>query len=252
MRLKNKDVLITGAGGLLGSALAQSFIKEGANIWLADSDKDSLFKSSKELPKEKILGQLTLDVSSPEQVNEAFAKIKKERGALDVLINNAGIGVFDPFWERDFKDFMNVMAVNAGGTFLCTKEALNIMKVGGGGSIVNIGSVYGVVSSDPSIYTDCSRMNSEAYSASKAAVIQLTKYFSVHAIQNNVRVNCVSPGGIFNEQGEDFIKNYSSKTPMGRMAEYEEITGAITFLSSDEASYINGQNLVIDGGLTAW
>ena len=169
-----------------------------------------------------------------------------------MLINNAGIGVFDPFWERDFKDFMNVMAVNAGGTFLCTKEALNIMKGGGGGSIVNIGSVYGVVSSDPSIYTDCSRMNSEAYSASKAAVIQLTKYFSVHAIENNVRVNCVSPGGIFNEQGEDFIKNYSSKTPMGRMAEYEEITGAITFLSSDEASYINGQNLVIDGGLTAW
>jgi len=252
MSLKNKNVLITGAGGLLGSALALSFIKEGANVWLADSDKDSLINLANKLPKEKILGQLILDVSSPEQVLETFTRINNERGSLDILINNAGIGVFEPFWERDFKDFMNVMAVNAGGTFLCTKEALNIMKDTGGGSIVNIGSIYGVVSSDPSIYTDCSRMNSEAYSASKAAVIQLTKYFSVHAIEHNVRVNCVSPGGIFNEQGEDFIKNYSSKTPIGRMAEYQEITGAVTFLSSEEASYINGQNLVIDGGLTAW
>ena len=252
MRLKNKNVLITGAGGLLGNSLALSFIEQGASLWLADSNKNSLYDMARKLPKDKILGLLTFDVSSPEQVQTAFAKINKKKGALDVLINNAGIGVFEPFWERDFKDFMNVMAVNAGGTFLCIKEALTIMKDNGGGSIVNIGSIYGIVSSDPSIYTDCSRMNSEAYSASKAAVIQLTKYFSVHAIEHNVRVNCVSPGGIFNNQGKDFIKNYSSKTPMGRLADYQEITGAITFLSSDEASYINGQNLVIDGGLTAW
>ena len=252
MRLTNKVVLITGSGGMLGSALALEFIKEGAKLWLTDTDKGSLENLARKLPKEKILGQLVLDVSAPEQVHDAFKKVNEESGRLDVLINNAGIGVFTPFWERDFADFMNVMAVNAGGTFLCIKAALSIMKENYGGSIVNVGSIYGVISSDPSIYTDCSRINSEAYSASKAAVIQLTKYFSVHAKDHNVRVNCVSPGGIFNEQGEDFVKNYSTKTPMGRMAEYEEITGAVTFLSSEEASYINGQNLIIDGGLTAW
>ena len=149
-------------------------------------------------------------------------------------------------------DFMNVLAVNAGGTFLCTREAIKLMQSSDGGSILNIGSIYGVVSSDPSIYSDCSRLNSEVYSASKAAVIQLTKYFSVHAKEFGVRVNCVSPGGIFNNQGEDFVKNYSARTPMGRMAEYHEIIGAILFLSSNDASYITGQNIIIDGGLTAW
>jgi 3-oxoacyl-[acyl-carrier protein] reductase len=181
-----------------------------------------------------------MDVTQPESVERAFAQVKA-RGALDVLVNNAGIGVFTPFWERDYAEFMQVMSVNAGGTFLCTREALRLMKDQGQGAIINIGSVYGVVSSDPRIYTDCARMNSEVYSASKAAVIQMTKYFAVHAAPLGVRVNCVSPGGVFNHQGDDFVGNYSQRTPMNRMATGQDICGAVIFLATPEAGYVSGK-----------
>ena len=121
------------------------------------------------------------------------------------------------------------------------------------GAIINIGSIYGVVSSDPEIYTDCPRNNSEVYSASKAGIIQMTKYFAVHLAESNIRVNCVSPGGIFNDQGDDFVKNYSQRTPAKRMAIPQEIVQAIVYLSDNStASYISGQNLLVDGGLTSW
>ena len=252
MRLANMTVLITGAGGQLGSCFARAFCDEGAKLWLADTSAKAVAETAKKLSADCVLGSLVFDVTNPEQVAAAFAKVRDHGGSLDVLLNNAGIGVFTPFWERDYKDFMQVLSVNVGGTFLCTREALRLMKDQGMGSIVNIGSIYGVVSSDPRIYTDCARTNSEVYSASKAGVIQLTKYFAVHAASLGVRVNCVSPGGVFNKQGEDFVRNYSNRTPVGRMAQDSEICGAVIFLASPEARYVSGQNIVVDGGLTAW
>ncbi len=251
MRLDKKTVLITGAGGQLGTRFAQAFAAEGALLWLADTSPERLAKTAEQLPAPNLLGTLVMDVTQPESVERAFAQVKA-RGTLDVLVNNAGIGVFTPFWERDYAEFMQVMSVNAGGTFLCTREALRLMKDQGKGAIINIGSVYGVVSSDPRIYTDCARMNSEVYSASKAAVIQMTKYFAVHAAPLGVRVNCVSPGGVFNHQGEDFVGNYSQRTPMNRMASDQDICGAVIFLATPEAGYVSGQNIVVDGGFTAW
>ena len=251
MRLDKKTVLITGAGGQLGTRFAQAFAAEGALLWLADTSPERLAKTAEQLPAANLLGTLVMDVTQPESVEQAFAQVKA-RGALDVLVNNAGIGVFTPFWERDYAEFMQVMSVNAGGTFLCTREALRLMKDQGQGAIINIGSVYGVVSSDPRIYTDCARMNSEVYSASKAAVIQMTKYFAVHAAPLGVRVNCVSPGGVFNHQGDDFVGNYSQRTPMNRMATDQDICGAVIFLATPEAGYVSGQNIVVDGGFTAW
>jgi 3-oxoacyl-[acyl-carrier protein] reductase len=251
MRLKNKIVLITGAGGQLGKIFAQSFANEGAKLWLADLSLELIAKVSEKISHKNFLGALVMDVTQPRSVEEAFLKIR-EYGSLDILVNNAGIGVFTPFWDRNYDDFMQVMSVNAGGTFLCTREALRLMKDQEQGSIVNIGSIYGVVSSDPRIYTDCARMNSEAYSASKAAVIHLTKYFAAHTSSFGVRVNCVSPGGVFNNQGKDFIQNYAQRTPIGRMAKDSEICGAVIFLASDESIYVSGQNILVDGGLTTW
>jgi len=252
MRLKSKTVLITGAAGRLGSQFARAFVCEGALLWLADSSPSDLDIASRLVPPEQLLGTLVFDVSKPSSVKEAFSTIRKRGLCLDVLVNNAGIGVFTPFWERDYEDFIHVLSVNAGGTFLCTREALLLMRDRGQGSIINIGSIYGLVSSDPRIYIDCARMNSEAYSASKAAVIQLTKYFAVHAATFGVRVNCVSPGGVFNNQGDEFVNMYNYRTPMSRMATERDICGAVIFLATPEASYVSGQNIVVDGGFTAW
>ena len=125
------------------------------------------------------------------------------------------------------------------------------------GSVVNVASHYGIISPNPTIYTDCDRRNSEIYGASKAGLIQMTKYFAVNALMDGVkvRVNAVAPGGILNPlepQGEDFIKRYSSLCPMGRMGDENEILGPILFLMSSLSSYVNGHTLVIDGGMTSW
>jgi 3-oxoacyl-[acyl-carrier protein] reductase len=251
MRLSQKTIMVTGAGGQLGIRFSQAFAAEGAKLWLADSSPERLAIAAKRLPSKNLLGTLVFDVTNSDSVEQAFMQVK-DHGELDTLVNNAAIGTFTTFWERDYSEFMKVMSVNVGGTFLCIRAALKIMKEQRDGAIINIGSVYGVVSSDPRIYTDCARMNSEVYSASKAAVIHMTKYFAVHAAPLGVRVNCVSPGGVFNHQGYDFVDKYSQRTPMNRMAREEDICGAVIFLATQDASYVSGQNIIVDGGFTAW
>ena len=120
------------------------------------------------------------------------------------------------------------------------------------GCIINIGSIHGIVSGDPKIYTDCARKTSECYGASKAAIIHMTKYFAVHLAEFGIRVNCISPGGVFNNQGKEFVENYSIRTPMGRMANEDEIAATAIFLASDDSTYITGQNIAVDGGWTSW
>ena len=118
-----------------------------------------------------------------------------------------------------------------------------------------LGSIFGVVSSDFRNYTDCARLGSEVYGATKAGIIQMTKYFSVHLADRNIRVNAVSPGGILNEenpQGEDFQKNYAFRSPMKRMAKSQEMVGAVIYLASQAASYTSGQNIVVDGAMSSW
>jgi NAD(P)-dependent dehydrogenase (short-subunit alcohol dehydrogenase family) len=128
-----------------------------------------------------------------------------------------------------------------------------MMREQGGGNIINIGSMYGVVSPDPRMYGDESSLRSpEVYAASKAGVIQLTRYLAVHLAAHNIRVNCLSPGGVFNDQTEEFSKSYNARVPLGRMAKPEDMKGALVFLASDASSYVTGHNLVVDGGFTIW
>ncbi len=254
MKLSGKKVLITGAAGQLGRQYCRAFAREGADVIAADIQLAACRQVIGELAGEsKNHLALACDVSNPASVESAFAAIEKRFGTLDVLINNAGIAVFGSFEDRNFEDFMKVFRINAGGTFLCTKAASKLMRESGvRGVIINIGSIYGMVSSDPRIYTDSPRYNSECYSGSKAAVIQMTKYFAVHLAPYGIRVNCISPGGVFNGQGDDFVKNYGVRSPMGRMAKEDELTATAIFLASDGASYITGQNIAVDGGWTAW
>ncbi len=248
---RNKTVLVTGAAGQLGTQLCQAFIDLGAEVIGIDCN----LNENKKIDSEKIEYRVA-DISAKDDLEKIFADIYDYRKSIDILINNAGVSVFETFEERPEESFDFVMDVNLKGTFFCIQNFVKFARQHHhSGCITNVGSVYGVISPDPRIYTDCPRRNSEVYGAVKAGIIQMTRYFAVHLADSDIRVNCVSPGGIYNDenpQGEDFIKNYSTRCPMGRMARADEIVGGIIYLSSAAASYTNGHNLIIDGGMNCW
>lgn len=255
--LQGKVVFITGASGQIGGEITQACFENGAKVVAVDLCKDALLEKSElnSWPLDKV-SLIECDIRSREEVVSAFEQAEAAFGVVDCLVNNAGVSVFEPFHERSEESFDWVMDVNLKGTFWCTQQFIERNKSNGvGGAIVNIASLYGMVSPDPRIYTDCARKNSEVYGATKAGVIQMTKYFAVHAAEDKIRVNAIAPGGMVNPQqpqGEDFQKNYSQRCPMHRMGELNELPGAIVFLLSQAASYVNGQTIAVDGGFTAW
>jgi len=255
--LEGQVVLVTGAAGQLGSSIVNGLVDSNARVIAVDADENLLNKSSDNYNWDKKNVILSHgDITKRNDIINSIQKVTNSYGDLTALVANAGVSVFEPYLERSEESIDFVMDVNIKGTLLCIQEFLKYRKEQNGeGSIVNIGSHYGVVSPDPRIYTDCNRKNSEIYGATKAGILQMTKYFAVHAAEYKVRTNAVSPGGIRNPdnpQGDDFQKNYSYRCPLGRMAETHEIIGAILFLLSPAASYVNGQNIVIDGGTTCW
>ena len=251
LNLKNKIVLITGSTGQLGFEICKAYLKAGATVIGTDKRLDP----SKMLDSNTI-EYFKMNIVDKNSVHKGFGRVYASYRKLDILVNNAGVSTFEPFEKRSEKSFDWVMDVNLKGTFLCTQAYISwAKKKRHKGSVINIGSIYGVISPDPRIYTDCKRKSSEVYGATKAGIVQMTRYFAIHTAKYGIRVNCVSPGGIFNTkvpQGKDFVKNYSYRCPIGRMANAEDVIGGILYLSSDAAAYVTGQNLLIDGGMSCW
>lgn len=241
--LAGLTAVVTGGSGQLGRAFGAALAEAGARVFLGDL---------KPLPRTALaavgprVSSVKLDVTRRESVRAAVKTV----GPVDVWVNNAGIAVFTPFAKRTVAEFDKVLAVNVRGTFLCAQAVAPGMLARGRGSIVNIGSIYGLASPDPAIYGDSGRNSSEVYGASKAGVIQMTRWLAVHLAP--VRVNCITPGGVFNRQRPAFVRNYERKTPLGRMAHEEDMQGALVYLASDASAYVTGHNLVVDGGYTAW
>ena len=247
--LNGKIVGVTGATGQLGGVVCYALKQAGAKVIGLDLDIDRNMIDGVDYDH--------VNITDVKQTSNAFTSIVKKYKNFDILINNAGVSTFEPFMERSEESFDWVTDVNLKGTFFCIQSYVNLFDKYNlkNGSIVNIASLFGVVSPDYRNYTDCDRTSPEVYGATKAGIIQMTKYFAVNLAERNIRVNAVSPGGIFNPkspQGEDFIKNYSFRCPMKRMAKDSEMIGAILYLSSDAASYTTGQNIVVDGGLSCW
>lgn len=245
--LKGLSVLITGGNGQLGSALVEYFLMHGAYVHISDV-QSSISKELSARLKQQTLTAWTyheMDVRDESSIEKGMNAIS----TLDVLVNNAGTSVFTAFEERTSEEIDFVMDVNIKGTILCSKAAAKKMSKGGG-VIINIGSIYGVVPADKSIYGDSGRNNSEVYGATKAGVIHLTKYLAAYLGDKNIRVNAISPGGIFNNQKKVFVDNYIRKTPLGRMASEEDVAEAVLFLASPGAQYITGQNITVDGGFS--
>lgn len=259
--LQNKIALVTGGNGILGTKFAEGLLEAGATVLIIDITKNkdkSLSKYGKKVECYEC------DITSKESVQQVINSIVKKHLTIDILLNNAASKTsnvtkfFEPFESYDLETWKDVMSVNVDGMFLVAQAVGSIMKhQKSGGTIIQTSSIYGIVGPDSRIYDGSDYLggpiNTPAvYSASKAAVIGLTKWLAVYWANNNIRVNCLIPGGIKSGQNEAFVKKYSEKVPMGRMGSPDEIVPTILYLASDASSYVTGQTLIVDGGFTSW
>ena len=264
--LANKTAIVTGAHGLIGRRHCEALAEAGANVVLADRDLPACQALAAQLPggPDQHLA-LAFDVTSPESLAAARDEVLARFGHIDVLVNNAAINdMFEnPALAADLSKFENFplatwqksLEVNVTGVFLAAQVFGTPMAAQGHGSIINVASTYGLVGPDQSIYVneqgEQTFFKSPSYPATKGAVISFTRYLAAYWGKQGVRVNTLSPGGVENNQDPFFVRQYSAKTPLGRMAAATDYQGAVVFLASDASAYMTGANLVVDGGWTA-
>jgi NAD(P)-dependent dehydrogenase (short-subunit alcohol dehydrogenase family) len=263
--LSGRVALVTGAVGLLGKHFCAGLADHGARVAIVDLDAAACATFAAEVSNS--YGTLCLgiacDITDPRQVKAMADKVEAELGPIAILHNNAqGISkdidrYLAPTEKFDLETWREVMAVNLDAAFICAQEIGSRMAARGGGSIIQTGSIYGILGPDHRIYEGSHyhgrAINTPAvYSASKAGLNGLTRYLAAYWGHKNVRVNTLTPGGVSSGQNEAFDRRYSARVPMGRMAKADELVGALVFLSSDASSYLNGQDIVVDGGLAAW
>ena len=260
--LDKKTIVITGSSGRLGSQYAKILSMAGANVVLADIEIEKNKKLEQYIIKNFKTDPMIcqVDISQKTEIEKMKNAVLKKYKTIDVLINNAFFNPSQsknstcPFEEFPLDLWNNVLKVNLTGVFLCSQIIGNVMKKQKNGNIINIASIYGLVGADQRIYGN-SKLNSPvSYAASKGAIVNLTKYLAAYWHGKNIRVNTLSLGGVHDKSymNKTFVKNYSKKTILGRMANDDEYNGAILFLSSDASSYMTGGNLILDGGWTAW
>ena len=264
--LKGKTAVITGASGILGRHFSAGLAEAGADLALLDIRNEGIEELATKLHAKYAVKckAFQCDVSDPVSVKEAVGEVTRTFGGVDILHNNAAgksddlDGFFAPFEDYSLDQWRQIMAVNLDGMFLMAQAVgKQMVAQGRGGSIIQTSSIYGLMSPDHRIYEGSSylgrHINSPAaYSVSKAGIVGLTKYLATYWAEKRIRVNTIAPGGIESGQNQEFKHRYSSRIPMGRMAQANEIVGALLYLSSDASSYVTGQTIVVDGGLEAW
>lgn len=265
--LSGRTAIVTGGGGILGQGFCEVLAAHGANVAVFDVNEAAAAKTVEAIKQSASKARtiaVACDVSSAGSVAAAVARVVKEFGGIDILHNNAATKTgnladfFAPFEEYTIDTWREIMGVNIDGMFLMAQAAgRQMLAQGRGGSIIQTASIYGVVAPDQRIYEGSQYLdraiNTPAvYSTSKAAVIGLTKYLAAYWGAHGIRVNTLTPGGVESGQNDVFSRKYSARVPLARMARADEMQSALLFLASDASSYMTGQNLVIDGGLTCW
>lgn len=272
--LSNKVAVVTGGAGLLGAGFCQTLAEASAHVVVADINGAAAEKLSNELNaswpaselklKKSVLG-VAVDVTSPDSVGSLVTATLEAFGRLDILVNSAALDPkFDPqhsgkhsnaFENYPLEAWNQALEVNLTGMFLCCQAAVQPMLDQGGGTIVNICSMYGLVGPDQRLYQRKGhppQYKPVYYSVTKAGVIGLTKYLATYYAGKNIRVNALTPGGVYDGHDQEFIQAYAARAVLGRMAQKEEMNAALLFLASSASSYMTGANLVVDGGWTAW
>jgi NAD(P)-dependent dehydrogenase (short-subunit alcohol dehydrogenase family) len=266
-KLKDKVAVITGGMGQLGVIYAVALVEQGARVAVLDLEnspklEDPAFSRFCEAGSIK---SYVVDITNRKEIQSVADNIRNDLGVVDILINNAAldsppdspaseVGPFETYPEPSYD---KVMDVNVKGTLLCCQVFGKDMAEKGCGSIINISSTYGILSPCQDIY-DFRRVNGEeffkpvAYSISKSAILNLTRYLATYWAKSGVRVNTLTLAGVFNNQPQEFLDEYCKRMPVGRMAEAEEFIGPVLLLASDASSYMTGSNLVVDGGWSAW
>jgi NAD(P)-dependent dehydrogenase (short-subunit alcohol dehydrogenase family) len=268
--LTDRTALVTGGAGLLGKEFCRTLAEAGAAVVVADLNEDAAIEEAESLLKEgfRALGIRT-DVTDRGSVSRVVESALETFGRLDILVNSAALDPkVDPqalargatplgsFEDYPLEAWNAALHVNLTGMFLITQACVAPMLAQGKkGSIINICSTYGLNGPDQRIYRKEGRPQTYKpvyYSVTKAGVLGFTKYLAAYYMDTHIRVNALTPGGVYHQHDETFVANYSAKTILGRMADKDEMNGGLLFLASDASSYMTGANLVVDGGWTAW
>lgn len=260
MDLTGRRALVTGGAGHIGRAVTECLLELGATVALVDLDPSACEQRVDELSTQgrgRVVSS-PCDLGDERAIRKVVRQIITEMGGLEVVVHcaayvgtTAAPGWAVPFEQQQVEPFEAAMRVSVTSSFVIAQEAKEALAASGKGSVVLVGSIYGMVGPDMRLYEDTSMGNPVGYGASKGALLSLTRYLAT-VLAPSVRVNAISPGGVWRNQPEVFVDRYARKTPLARMAVEEDLKGAVGFLASDLSSYVTGHNLVVDGGWMAW
>ena len=265
--LAGKVALVTGGAGLLGSEFCLTLAQAGAQVVVVDLNGSAAEKVRQELAKAGFTAMtVATDITDPQAVAVMQSAVLERFGRLDILVNSAALdpkfdtgrdpaGGSGSFEDHPLQIWKQALDVNLTGMFLVSQAAVKPMLIQESGVIINICSMYGLVGPDQRLYQregQAPRFKPVYYSVTKAGVLGFTQYLAAYYAGKNIRVNALTPGGVFNGHDETFLNEYAARAVLGRMAEKDEMNGALLFLASEASSYMTGANLVVDGGWTAW
>ena len=260
MSMQGRRALITGANGAIGKVMAQTLAELGADLVLVDRSDSGYTDLIADIKRVSTVDVQVIhcDLEAQSDRDRLVGSVTQNGGRLDVLINNAAfvgtselVGWATPFENQSLDTWRRALEVNLTAVFDLCRNFTPLLKQSPGGSIINVASIYGLLGPDYGLYAGTEMGSPAAYAASKGGLVQFTRWLAT-TIAPHVRVNCISPGGVFRNQPEVFVERYKARTPLARMATEDDLRGAVAYLATDLSRYVTGHNLVVDGGWTAW
>jgi len=254
--LKDKVVVITGGAGLIGKEFVKSVVENGGIAIIADINEEIGMEVKEDLIKKlnsTNIDFVKLDITSKDSLNDCIQYLDKKYEKIDALVNNAyprNKNYGRHFFDVEYEDFVQNLGLNLGGYFIASQQFSQYFKKQGYGNIINISSIYGVVAPRFDIYEDTSMTTPVEYAGIKSGLIHLTKYMAKYFKGMNIKVNTLSPGGIYNSQPEAFLEKYKEKCLNKGMLDKSDMKGTLVYLLSDMSRYVNGQNIIVDDGFS--